>query len=207
MTKYFFLFVIFLITCNQAFCSEQSSQKILLLHKQDLSMIENYLNNIEYLKADFIQESQNGNLSNGTLLLSRPGKMRIDYQSPQKLSIIVNGNVLAYIDVELEETSYLTTNSTPASFLTRKHFSFSAIDVEITDFRKTPNSIRVSLLKKNKKSAGVFSLTFETNPLRFSKMEVKNDLDEITKVSFTTMKFGDRIEDQIFVIKNKNLPE
>jgi outer membrane lipoprotein-sorting protein len=133
--------------------------------------------------------------------------MRIEYGKPAPVLIIANGSVLAYTDLELEETSYLATNSTPASFLTRQHFSFAAKDVEITGFSKTADLIRVSVVKKNKKEAGEFSLIFQTNPLKFVKMEVKNDLDETTKVSFTTSKFGMPIDDKLFVIKNKNLPE
>jgi outer membrane lipoprotein-sorting protein len=133
--------------------------------------------------------------------------MRVEYNKPTPVLIIANGSVLAYTDLELEETSYLSTNSTPASFLTRKNFSFFAKDVEITDFEKSTDTIKVGIVKKNKKEAGTFSLIFKTNPLRFVKMEVKNDLDEITKVSFTTVKFDETIDDQLFVIKNKNLPE
>lgn len=209
MKKYFpFLVTIFFaifFSANQA-CA-QSSQEILSANKQDLTEIENYLNNIKYLKADFIQESEEKNISKGKLFLSRPGKMRVEYDTPQKLLILVNNNVVAYTDIELDETSYLTTNSTPASFLTRKNFSFSAMDVEITDFQKSADNIRVSILKKNKKTAGTFSLIFKTSPLRFVKMEVKNDLDEITKVSFTKLTFGEEISDKLFIIKNKNLPE
>ena len=159
------------------------------------------------MNASFIQESSTGEISKGKFLLSRPGKMRVEYDKPTPLLIIANGSVLAYTDLELEETSYLSTNSTPASFLTRKNFSFSAKDVEITNFVKSDNLIKVGIVKKNKKEAGVFSLIFTANPLRFIKMEVKNDLDEITKVSFVTAKFDQAIDNKMFVIKNKNLPE
>ena len=79
--------------------------------------------------------------------------------------------------------------------------------MEITNFVKSDNLIKVGIVKKNKKEAGVFSLIFTANPLRFIKMEVKNDLDEITKVSFVTAKFDQAIDNKMFVIKNKNLPE
>jgi outer membrane lipoprotein-sorting protein len=204
MFKYFVLFTLLFLNLNDTAHSQASKKNILSQHKKELSQIENYLNNIKFLNADFIQESENGDIARGKLFLARPGKMRIEYKSPQKLSIVVNNSVLAYSDLELEETSYLTTNSTPASFLTRKNFSFSAIDIEVTDFKKYEHSIKVSLLKKNKKSAGIFSLVFQTNPLKFVQMAVKNDLDETTKVYFTNSIFGQKIDDDLFVIKNNN---
>jgi outer membrane lipoprotein-sorting protein len=205
MFRFLLAIFLFCISLNQSLA--QTHQNFLNRNKFDLTQIENYLNNIKFLNASFIQESSTGEISNGKFLLSRPGKMRVEYDKPTPLLIIANGSVLAYTDLELEETSYLSTNSTPASFLTRKNFSFSAKDVEITNFVKSDNLIKVGIVKKNKKEAGVFSLIFTANPLRFIKMEVKNDLDEITKVSFVTAKFDQAIDNKMFVIKNKNLPE
>ncbi|MES2676744.1 MAG: outer membrane lipoprotein carrier protein LolA [Pseudomonadota bacterium] len=202
-----FLLTIFLICAGINQSLAKTNQDFLNQNKSDLTSIENYLNNIKFLNANFTQQASNGEVSNGKFLLSRPGKMRVEYDKPTPVRIIANGSVLAYTDLELDETSYLSTNSTPASFLTRKNFSFAAKDVEITDFEKSADSIRVGIVKKNKKEAGTFTLIFKTNPLRFVKMEVKNDLDEITKVSFTTVKFDEAIDDKMFIVKNKNLPE
>ena len=205
MFKFILTTLLFLASFDQSTAS--SGQDFFNKNRDDLTKIENYLNNIKFLNATFTQETSNGNTSSGKFLLSRPGKMRVEYDKPSPLLIIANGSVLAYTDLELEETSYLSTNSTPASFLTRKNFSFSAKDIEIVNFEKTTDSIKVAIVKKNKKEAGVFGLIFKTNPMKFIKMEVKNDLDETTKVSFVSAKFGEEIDDKVFVIKNKNLPE
>lgn len=61
-------------------------------------------------------------------------------------------------------------------------------------------------MKKNRKEAGEFSLIFLTNPLRFIKMEVKNDLDQIIAVTLSAPDFTTPISDKLFVIKNKDLP-
>ncbi len=133
--------------------------------------------------------------------------MRIEYLAQPKILIIVNGAVLAYQDVELEETSHISTNTTPASFLTRQNISFSAKDVEITNVKKSADQIKVSLMKKNRKEAGEFSLIFANNPLRFIKMEVKNDLDQIVTVTLRDLNFSNPLSKNLFIIKNKNLPQ
>jgi hypothetical protein len=61
-------------------------------------------------------------------------------------------------------------------------------------------------MKKNRKEAGEFSVIFSTNPLKFIKMEVKNDLDQITSVTLKDPDFSKPISSSLFVIKNKNLP-
>lgn len=179
---------------------------LLQRYNSELTEVENYLNNIQNLSAKFFQETDEGNTAEGKLYLSRPGKMRVEYDGQQKILIIVNGSVLAYTDVELDETSYLGTNTTPASFLTRANISFSAKDVEITNIKKSDHQIKISVMKKNRKEAGEFSLIFATNPLKFIKMEVRNDLDQITSITLKDPDFSTALANKLFVIKNKNLP-
>lgn len=176
------------------------------VYADDLKQIELYLNGIKNLSSKFAQESSDGSAVEGKFFLSRPGKMRIDYGAQSKILIVVNGSILSYYDVELDEISHLNTNTTPASFLTRENISFSAKDVEITKVTKSANQIKVSVMKKNRKEAGEFSLIFSTNPLKFIKMEVKNDLDQVVTVSLVDPNFTAPITSSLFVIKNKNLP-
>ncbi len=178
----------------------------LTLYKNDLETVESYLNNIKNLSAKFTQKSANGTVE-GKFYLSRPGKMRVEYINEPKILIVVNGAVLSYKDLELDEVSNLSTNTTPASFLTRQNISFSAKDVEITNVVKNNDSIIISLIKKNRTEAGEFTLTFKTQPaLGFAKMQVTNDLDETTSITLHDVSFPENISDNLFVIRNKNLP-
>lgn len=173
-------------------------------YRNDLTQIENYLNNIKNLSADFSQESE-GRLVEGKFFLVRSqessGKMRVEYSTQPKILIVVNGAVLSYYDIELDEISRLRTNTTPASFLTRPNISFSAKDVEITDIKKTADQIKISVMKKNRKDAGEFRLIFKTNPLQFIKMEIKNDLGQIIAITLSNVDFDSPISEKLFVIR------
>jgi outer membrane lipoprotein-sorting protein len=114
--------------------------------------------------------------------------------------------VLTYKDLELDEISNLGTNTTPASFLTRSSISFLAKDVEITNFVEEEDYIAVSVMKKNRKEAGEFSLVFNKSPFDFIKMEVKNDLGEKTEITLENKDFNKVFDDKLFIVKNKNLP-
>jgi outer membrane lipoprotein-sorting protein len=202
------------------------SQKI-LLYQEDLKNIEIFLNNISNLSANFIQNSQDinsnskssindqssanvnsKNLIEGKFYLSRSsnqsGKMRIEYLADPKIVIVVNGSILSYHDIELDEISRISTNTTPASFLTRPNISFSSKDVQITNIQKDNNFIKISLLKKNRKDAGEFSLIFKNSPLEFVKMEVKNDLGQIVSVTLNNIDMTSSIPNKFFVIKDNN---
>ncbi len=197
--------------CVVFFCfllQENSSAKtnFLTTYKTDLDAVESYLNSIANFSAKFIQKSSNG-IVEGKFYLSRPGRMRVEYLNEPKILIVVNGSVLSYQDIELDEVSNLSTNTTPASFLTRQNISFAAKDVEITNVVKSSDSITISLIKKNRTEAGEFALTFKTRPaLGFVKMQVINDLGEVTSITLRDPTFPQNLSDDLFIIRNKNLP-
>ena len=187
--------------------SSFAQSKLLNEYQQELLQIETFLNNIKDLNCRFIQNS-NGSLVEGKFYLSRSknssGKMRVEYLAEPKVLIVVNGAILSYYDVELDEISRLSTNTTPASFLTRPNISFSAKDVEITNIEKNNNEIKVSVMKKNRKEAGEFSLIFKLEPFEFVRMEVKNDLEQIISVQLKNIDFQSKLSDKLFILKNNN---
>ena len=193
----------YISTANSSF----AQSKFLNQYQPEINKIENFLNNIKNLTCRFIQNS-NDNVVEGKFYLSRngesSGKMRIEYLAEPKVLIVVNGAILSYHDIELDEISRLSTNTTPASFLTRPNISFSAKDVEITNITKNNDEIKVSVMKKNRKEAGEFSLIFKLNPFEFVRMEVKNDLEQTISIQLKNIDFQSKISDKLFIIKNKD---
>lgn len=219
----FFVLITSLTISQQAYCKElltdnnktskspqsknQSSENFLENYHNDVIKIEEFLNNISNLKASFIQTIEDSSVE-GIFYLSRnkesAGKMRIEYLAQPKVVIVVNGSVLTYHDIELDEISRLSTNTTPASFLTRPNIAFDSKDIEITNIEKNHDQIKISLLKKNRKDAGEFSLIFKNDPLEFIKMEVKNDLGQLISVSLKNIEFPSSIPNKFFIIKDSN---
>lgn len=199
--------IIIYFVCYFFITNSTMAQNISEKHKLELAKIENYLNQIIYLSSDFIQTSPEGDVNYGKFYLSRPGKMRIEYDKEIPILIVVNGSILSYLDLELEENSQFTTSSTPASFLTRKNILFSAKDIELLDFTDDGKRYIVSIRKKNRKEAGIFYLIFNKNPISFLEMRVKNDLDQITDISFINPDFRSKISSNKFIIRNSNLPQ
>ncbi len=192
----------FFATLNNA---ALASSNLIADHQADLQKIEKYLNNIQNLSADFTQKSESGQVK-GRFYLSRPGKMRVEYKGQPKILIVVNGSVLTYKDLELDEISSLGTNTTPASFLTRDHISFDAKDVKLVDFTKNDEFTSVAVIKKNRPEAGEFRLIFKNEPFGFVKMEVKDEFNQITSIGLENITFPQNLDSDLFVIRNKNLP-
>ena len=67
-------------------------------HAGDLARVEDYLNDLTTLKADFVQINPDGGTVTGELYYQRPDKMRLDYDPPSDILIISDGWTIVYYD-------------------------------------------------------------------------------------------------------------
>ena len=95
-----------------------------LSHKNLEKEVENYLNSIKSLSAEFVQESGDV-VSRGFLNIKKPGKARIDYKSPDDFLLILKNKRLIYYNFDLEEYANLPHNSNFLNLLASTNFAFS----------------------------------------------------------------------------------
>ena len=72
-----------------------------------LKNIENYLNELNNISSEFVQSTSSGTQDTGKILISKPGKLRIEYKGKNKLLIVADGKWLHYFDIELNEVQSL----------------------------------------------------------------------------------------------------
>ena len=96
-----------------------------------LARIEDYLNAITTMQANFMQVNHDGSISEGTLVVAKPGLMRIDYQPPIQVRIISDGKWITYIDGELGQVSQAPLNGSHAELLLRDDLRFGG-DIAVT---------------------------------------------------------------------------
>src|SRR5215469_16154999 len=123
----------------------------------DLGRIEQYLNDVHTMAARFQQFSPDGGASGGALYVSRPGRMRFEYDKPVPILIVADGTFVVYIDNSLKEVTYLPIGSTPAWFLLRNHVSLSD-GITITKFERGPGVLRMSVVENKSPENGTLTL-------------------------------------------------
>ena len=70
--------------------------------------LDRFFNDVHTLKADFVQtvsseDYKKSEQSRGTLIISRPGKFRWDYETPYLQQIIADGKKLWIFDIDLDQ--------------------------------------------------------------------------------------------------------
>lgn len=76
------------------------------------------LNGMVNAVGDFVQIAPDGKRTTGTLSLSRPGKLRFEYDRPTPVLVIADGRNVAVLDRKLGERNLYGIGQTPLKFLT-----------------------------------------------------------------------------------------
>ncbi len=170
--------------------------------KADVERAESYLNAITTLKARFLQVSPNGASVEGDAYLSRPGKLRMQYDPPSPLLVVADGSFLIIHDSQLGEPSYIPLGSTPAGILVRAGVKLNGGDVSVTRVVRMPGVVRISVVDSEDPAAGEITLVFSDKPFALKQWQVKDAQHQVTTVSLYQSQSGLTLDSKLFEFKD-----
>jgi outer membrane lipoprotein-sorting protein len=166
--------------------------------EKDLSRIEDYLNGLKNVSAGFLQIDDAGGFIHGQLMLSRPGKMRVDYDPPNKDFIIADGGTVHIWNDDLKTQTNVDQGSSLAQFILRDPVKLGG-DVTITKIARYPAKIEVTLVQTKDPGAGSLTLVFETKPLKLRQWKVIDTQGRLTGVNLENLSERAPFPDSTFV--------
>jgi outer membrane lipoprotein-sorting protein len=102
-----------------------------------LDRLNAYFNSIDVLTASFVQTG-NGQRSQGSLSLKRPGQLRFAYAPPSTLEIVSDGRSVAIRDKKLGTNDVYPIGQTPLKFLLQERFDL-ARDTKVRNVQTNPD--------------------------------------------------------------------
>lgn len=174
--------------------------------RADIARVENYLNGIKTLTARFLQIADNGGTAEGMLYLSRPGKLRLEYDPPVPILLVTVGGFLVHYDKDLKAVSYLPIDSTPAGILVRNRIQLSG-DITVTKVERGPGSLRLTLVQTKDPQAGRITLVFSERPFALTNWQVVDAQGRVTRVALTDAHTGVNIDPSLFRFVDPNAPQ
>ncbi len=85
--------------------------------RQQLEKINTYFNSITNLSGKFVQVGPDGNKTQGEFYMSKPGKVRFEYNEPSPIELISDGDAVAVRDRKLATQDIYPLSQTPLRFL------------------------------------------------------------------------------------------
>jgi outer membrane lipoprotein-sorting protein len=175
----------------------QTAAPLTAQDRADLARIQAYLNNLHTLKARFLQVSPEGQVSQGTAWLERPGRMRFEYDKPSPYLLVAGYGLVVFHDAQLQQTSNFPLSSTPLSILLRQNVTLTG-DVTVTAISRQPGEIQVTMLRTASPGDGTLTLIFADNPLALRQWEVVDGQHRETRVTLADVQLGGTFNPDLF---------
>ncbi len=166
---------------------------------RDVGRVEAYLNAITTLKSKFIQRASTGNLASGTVYISRPGKMRFEYDPPAPILLVADGIFLIYVDKELEQVSHVPISSTPLGILVSENVKLTD-NHDIAAVERGAGTLAVTLTMKDDVEAGSVRLLFADAPLALKQWYIRDAQGVEVQVSLLDPQRGLELDSTLFQV-------
>ena len=166
--------------------------------RASIGHIENYLNGLKTVEARFVQISSTGDFAEGRLYISRPGRLRIEYDEPNPNLIVADGLWLIHYEKELRQATHVLLDSTPASILVDEKIALDSEAITVTAFDAAAGVHRVSVVRTEDPGEGTVTLVFDAKPLKLKKWTVVDPQGVVTTVSLQNPRFGHHLDPQLF---------
>ena len=179
-----------------------NEKKIFAADEKLLKQIETYLNQFDNISSQFIQSSSIGSQETGEILISKPGKLRIEYKKDNKLLIVADGKWLHYFDTDLNEIQSIIIQKSPAWILLKKNINLKN-DFNIKKLEKKNGKITLTLVDKNFQNIEKIQLIFSANPIELKKWIIIDNQEVETTVGLLNIKRKKKFNPKTFeLIKN-----
>jgi outer membrane lipoprotein-sorting protein len=162
--------------------------------------VERYLNNLHTVQARFLQISSTGNYAEGSLYISRPNRMRLEYDPPSdEVLLVANGSHLVFYDKKLDQVSYVGLDSTPLGVLLREHFTLTDPSIVITAYREAAGVVEIALVQSDDPGQGTLTLVFTKSPVELRQWRVLDAQNTEVTVSLFNPRTGIALDRHLFI--------
>jgi len=152
--------------------------------KISLFSLSSYLDSIKKVSGTFTQVNSDKTISTGRIFLFRPGRMRMEYKTPDNSLVIVGGSQIAVFDSKSNtDPRVFPLRKTPLNILLKKKINLKTSDIVIRH-EEVENSTIVLLQDPKLSSYGSLKLVFVDHPVTLMQWVITNEMGDQTVLKF-----------------------
>ena len=152
--------------------------------KISLSNLSSYLESIKKVSGNFTQINSDKTVSTGRIFIFRPGRMRMEYKTPDNSLVIVGGSQIAVFDSKSNtHPRVFPLRKTPLKILLEKKINLKTSDI-IIRHEEVENSTVVVLQDPKLSSYGSLKLVFTDHPVTLRQWVITNEMSDQTVLKF-----------------------
>lgn len=170
--------------------------------KADIARIEKYLGRIKTLRSRFFQVAPDGHLTSGGFWLSRPGRLRFEYDPPTPHLVLADGFWIIFIDTELGGPQRWPISDTPLGVLVNPEVRLAS-GADIETIGRGPGRLSVTLRDRKRPEDGTMTLMFSDRPLILRQWRVEDGQGQRTTVTLDKIEIGVELSAELFEVPDK----
>jgi len=163
----------------------------------DVAQVEQYFNSVRTMQARFVQTNPDGSTVQGTLSISRPGKMRFEYDPPSKLKVVADGLQVTMWDPATRDFGQWPIGWTAASFLLKDPFKLSG-DLTVESVRRVDGLMQLTVVQTRKPQEGKVIVRVAENPLQLRGWSIIDTRGNQVNVALSDLKTGMQLANSLF---------
>ena len=179
------------------FASPVAAEKI------SLNEISSYFNAMTTAEAQFSQMTDEGETSTGRLFIRRPGRMRFEYDPPEKTLVVVGGGQVAVFDPKSrDEPLRFPLRHSPLSLVLERTVDLAQRDMVVAHF-EAESQTAVTLQDPENPDYGFIQLIFTDNPMQLRQWVVQDNSGSRTHIVLDSLTQGGRLSSVLFNIQHE----
>lgn len=163
----------------------------------EVTQAEQYINSIRTLQARFVQNNPNGSVVQGTLYVSRPGRMRFVYDPPSQLKVVADGTQVTLWDPPNRDFGQWPIGWTAASFLVKQPLRLSG-DLTVTKVERGNGLLSYTIVQTRKPQEGTVIVKLSENPMELRGWSIIDGRGNKVDVALTNLQTGIQLADSLF---------
>jgi len=166
-----------------------------------LDRLSAYLNGITTAEARFTQYNADGTRSGGTVYISRPGRMRFEYDAPNDALVLANSGQVAVFDAKSNaEPQQFPLSRTPLNLILGRQIDLKRARL-VQSVRESQDGQTVVLARDpDHPDSGTIELYFSARPLALRRWVITDETGSKTAVDLAPFATGKSYANNFFSI-------
>lgn len=166
-----------------------------------LAQISQYLNQLQTAQGGFTQIGADGSLATGKIFIKRPGRIRFEYDPPERSMVIAGGGQLAIFDPRSNAgPDRYPLNQTPLNIILQRDVDLTREEM-VTGQSYDGTNTTITAQDPDHPEYGAIQLVFSADPVALQRWIVIDDMGNPTTMVLNDLTEGGRIGDILFNIQ------
>lgn len=171
--------------------------------KIPLAVISQYLNSLTTAEAGFTQTNADGSVSEGRLLIKRPGRARFEYAPPETTLVLAGSGQVAIFDGKSNQPpAQYPLSRTPLTLILAERIDLGQAKM-VVGHREVQDTTRVVAQDPAHPEIGTIELVFTASPVALRQWIITDETGSRTTVTLGPLRQGADLPNGLFNIQSE----